>query len=58
VYVLDLLGNSSLWFRQADESSSLPVKLNGQHHLLGDLEVMGSAHIESALFSVSHLYKK
>jgi hypothetical protein len=29
VYVLDLLGNSSIRFRQADESSSLPVKLNG-----------------------------
>ena len=56
VYVLDLLGNSSVRFRQADESSSLPVKLNWHYHLLGDLEVMGSPHIESALFSVSHLY--
>ena len=57
VYVLDLLGNSSVRFKQADESSSLPVKLNGHYHLLGDLEVMGTPHIESALFSVSHLYK-
>jgi hypothetical protein len=58
VFVLDLLGNSSVRFRQAGESSSLPVKLNGHYHLLGDLEVMGSSHIESALFSVSHLYKQ
>jgi hypothetical protein len=58
IYVLDFLGNSSVRFRQADESSSLPVKLNGHHHLLGDLEVMGSSHIESALFPVSHLYKQ
>ncbi len=57
VYVLDLLGNSSVRFRQADDSSSLPVKLNGRYHILGDLEVMGFAHIESALFPVSHLYK-
>jgi hypothetical protein len=41
VYVLDLLGNSSVRFRQADESSSLPVKLNGRFHLLGDLEMIG-----------------
>jgi hypothetical protein len=58
VFVLDLLGNSSVRFRQADESTSLPVKLNGHYHLLGDLEVMGSSHIESAFFSVSHLYKQ
>ncbi len=58
VFVLDLLGNSSVSFKQADESSSLPVKHNGQYHLLGDLEVMGSSHIESALFPVSHLYKQ
>jgi hypothetical protein len=57
VYVLDLLGNSSVRFRQADDSSSLPVKLNGRYHILGDLEVMGFAHIESALFPVSHLYR-
>jgi hypothetical protein len=58
IFVLDLLGNSSVRFRQADETSSLPVKLNGHYHLLGDLEVMGNTHIESALFPVSHLYKQ
>jgi hypothetical protein len=58
VLVLVLLGNSSVRFRQADKSSSLTVKLNGHNHLLGDLEVMGSSHIESAFFSVSHLYKQ
>ncbi len=56
VYVLDLLENSSARFRQVDESSS--VKLNGRFHLLGDLEMIGCAHIEFALFSVSHLYQK
>jgi hypothetical protein len=29
----------------------------GIFHLLGDLEIIGCAHIESTLFSVSHLYK-
>jgi hypothetical protein len=57
VYILDFLGMSSVRFRQAYESSSLPVKLNGHHHLLGDIEVMGESHIESAFSSVSHLYK-
>jgi hypothetical protein len=58
VFVLDLLGNSSVQFKQVDESSFLPVKLNGHYHLLGDLKVKGSSHIESALFWVSHLYKQ
>jgi len=35
IFVLDLLGNSSVCFRQADESSSLPVKLNGHYHPAG-----------------------
>jgi hypothetical protein len=58
IYVLDLLGNSSARFKQPDDSSSLPVKLNGHWHLLGDLEVMGCSHVESALNPVSHLYKQ
>jgi hypothetical protein len=58
IYVLDLFGNSSTRFKQPDASSSLPVKLNGHWHLLGDLEVMGCSHFESALNPVSHLYKQ
>jgi hypothetical protein len=39
------------------KSSLLLMKFNGHYHIPGDLEVMGFVHIESALFSVSHLYK-
>ncbi len=40
VYVFDILGNSSARFRQEDGGSSLPIKLNGGYHLLGELEMM------------------
>jgi hypothetical protein len=58
VYLLDFLGNSSVHFKLADESSLLPVKLNGHWHFLSYFEVMGSSYVESPLFSVSHLYKQ
>jgi hypothetical protein len=57
VYLLDFLGNSSVHFKQADESSPLPVKLNWHLHFLSYFGVMGLSHVESALFSVGHQYK-
>ncbi len=33
-HVFDMLGNSSARFKQADDSSSLPEKLNGSFHNL------------------------
>ena len=57
IYVFDVLGNSSARFKQDDDSSSLPVKLYGSYHLLGNLEMMQHSHIESALFPIEHLYK-
>jgi hypothetical protein len=57
IFVFDVLGNSSARFEQADDSSSLPVKLRGSHHLLGNLKMMEGSHIEQALSPVSHLFK-
>jgi len=57
VYVFDILGNSSARFRQEDGGSSLPIKLNGGFHLLGELEMMQHDHIEQALSPIEHLYK-
>jgi hypothetical protein len=57
VIVLDILGNISVRFSQADESSSLPVKLNGSWHLLGEVRIMEDEQVEKGLFTVEHLYK-
>jgi|LakMenEpi03Aug12_release.lakeMendotaPanAssembly.Ray.scaffolds.fasta_scaffold1273608_1 hypothetical protein len=57
VYVLDLLGNSSVWFKQEDDISSLLVRLNGSLHVLGDVVVMEDTHVEKTLSPVTHLYK-
>ena len=57
VYVFDILGNSSARFRQEDGGSSLPIKLNGGFHLLGELEMMQHEHVEQALSPIEHLYK-
>jgi hypothetical protein len=57
VFVFDILGNSSARFRQEDGGSSLPIKLNGSFHLMGELEMMQQEHVEQALSPVEHLYK-
>jgi hypothetical protein len=57
VFVFDILGNSSARFRQEDGGSSLPLKLNGGFHLLGELEMMQHEHVEQALSPIEHLYK-
>ncbi len=57
VIVLDVLGNISVRFRQADDSCSLPVKLNGSWHLLGEVRIMEDEQVEKGLFTVEHLYK-
>ena len=57
VFVFDILGNSSARFRQEDGGSSLPIKLNGGFHLLGELEMMQQEHVEQALSPIEHLYK-
>jgi hypothetical protein len=57
VYVFDVLGNSGVRFRQEDGGSSLPIKLNGSFHLLGELEMMQQEHVELALSPIEHLYK-
>jgi hypothetical protein len=57
VYVFDILGKSSARFRQEDGGSSLPIKLNGSFHLLGELVMMQHDHIEQALSPIDHLYK-
>jgi hypothetical protein len=56
VYVFDVLGNSSVCFRQEDGGSSLPIKLNGSFHLLGELDMMQQDHVELALSPIEHLY--
>jgi hypothetical protein len=38
-YVFDLLGNSSVRFKQADGTTALPFKSNGRYHLGGDVVV-------------------
>ncbi len=55
--MLDLLGNSSVWFKQEDDISSLLVRLNGSLHILGDVVVMEDTHVEKTLSPVTHLYK-
>ncbi len=57
VFVFDILGNSSARFKQDDGGSSLPIKLNGSFHLMGELEMMQHEHVEQALSSIEHLYK-
>jgi hypothetical protein len=57
VFVFDILGNSSERFRQDDGGSSLPIKLNGSFHLMGELEMMQHKHVEQALSPIEHLYK-
>ena len=57
IIVLDVLGNISVRFRQADDSCSLPVKLNGSWHLLGEVRIMEDEQVEKGLFTVEHLYK-
>jgi len=57
VFVFDILGNSSARFKQEDGGSSLPIKLNGSFHLLGELEMMQHDHLEQALSPIEHLYK-
>jgi hypothetical protein len=57
ILILDILGNSSVRFSQADESSSLPVKLNGGWHLLGEVKVMEDDQVEKCLFTLDHLCK-
>ncbi len=57
IIILDVLGNSSVRFSQADESSSLPVKLNGVWHLLGEVKVMEDDQVEKCLFTLDHLCK-
>jgi hypothetical protein len=57
IIILDILGNSSVRFTQADESSSLPVKLNGGWHLLGEVKVMEDDQVEKCLFTLDHLCK-
>jgi hypothetical protein len=57
VVILDILGNISVRFAQADESCSLPVKLSGSWHLLGEVRIMEDEQVEKGLFTVEHLYK-
>jgi hypothetical protein len=57
VIVLDILGNISVRFTQGDDSCSLPVKLNGSWHLLGEVRIMEDEQVEKGLFTVEHLYK-
>ena len=57
VFVFDILGDSSARFKQEDGGSSLPIKLNGSFHLLGELEMMQHDHLEQALSPIEHLYK-
>jgi hypothetical protein len=57
VIVMDILGNISVRFAQADESCSLTVKLNGSWHLLGEVRIMEDEQVEKGLFTVEHLCK-
>jgi len=57
VFVLDLLGNSSVRFRQSDDGDSLPVKLGGSWHLLGEVRVMNQDQVEKTLSNMEHFYK-
>ena len=58
IIILDVLGNSSVRFEQADDSCSLPVKVNGSWHLLGKVKVMEDEQVEKCLFTVEHLGKQ
>ena len=55
--MLDLLGNSSVRFRQSDDGDSLPVKLGGSWHLLGEVRVMNPDQVEKTLSNMEHFYK-
>jgi hypothetical protein len=56
VFVLDVLGNSSVRFKQEDGSTALPVKLNGGWHVLGEVSVMDDAMVTQTLSLIQHLY--
>jgi hypothetical protein len=58
IIILDVLGNSSVRFELADDSCSLPVKVNGSWHLLGKVKVMEDEQVEKCLFAVEHLGKQ
>jgi hypothetical protein len=58
VFVLDFLGNSSVRFRQEDDSDSLPCKIGGSYHLLGKVMPMEDEHVTKALGTLEHLYNR
>jgi len=54
VFVLDLLGNSSVRFKQSDDGDSLPGRLGGSWHILGEVRVMSQEQVEKTLSNMEH----
>jgi len=57
IFVLDLLGNSSVWFKQSDDGDSLPVRLGGSWHVLGEVRVMSQEQVEKTLSNMEPFYR-
>jgi len=57
IFVLDLLGNSSVRFKQSDDGDSLPVRLGGSWHVLGEVRVMSQEQVEKTLSNMEPFYK-
>jgi lysophospholipase L1-like esterase len=53
VVVLDLLGNSSTKFLQIDDTLSMPCKIDGKWHLLGDVKNVDDTDIGEQLRKLS-----